>query len=110
MSKRLPKGPVLVIHDWRDIGKIGTLDSQSRFYPHTDIGTDGKMHPAGAYIQQGKYREPSAKYPQTYLRPLLAQKFARWARRHYPEWSEHVGLFPTDPTQRALLELLETDQ
>jgi hypothetical protein len=41
---------------------------------------------------------------------LLGHDFARWMRRHYPDRARKLSLYPTDPAQRALLELLEADQ
>ena len=91
-----------------DLAVIGYTDKGRRYFPRSNYGT--YRNPAWEYVKAGGYRYPSSKHPHSYYEALRTRKFARWARKHHPVWAEDIGLFPKDPTQRTLLELLEATE
>ena len=71
--------------DWTDLYAMGRIDNAKRFYPISDT-------PAAQYINQNRYRSPSRAYPNSYAKPLLTLKFAKWLKSNYPNHAAMYGL------------------
>jgi len=56
---------------WSDIKSFTTQDSAGRIYPCEHTWAD-------IYIRLGGYRSPSRSWPNSYARPLMTRKFAKW--------------------------------
>ena len=66
---------------WNHLGM--ERDKGGRWYP-------GDSTPDSIKDYLSKYRSPSRAWPQSYAKPLLTMKFAKWLREHEPDLYEKI--------------------
>lgn len=68
---------------WVDLKRLGKSDNANRWYPTDAIVEE--------YIAKNGYRSPSRQWPQSYARPVMTKKFAKWAEENHPEFSKRFN-------------------
>lgn len=80
--------------EWKDIFTIMHRDRSGRWWPYTNL-------PAATYIEEGFYRTPSCKWPRSYARALMTQKFAKWLVENHPSEALALGLLSNTESETS---------
>lgn len=71
--------------EWRDLRGCLTFGAGKKARPKEDT-------PFAEYIEKGGYREPSHRWPNSHVKPLLTRKFAKWLLETHPKTANSLGL------------------